>query len=170
MCRRLVAFVMTAWLAECMSSRFFLLFVHCWNKILSLCFLFLSFLQNSRELITKWVPSLKWTFSHEDSFNIRLVYCAFLLWCLLRVTEASHCLPPESLEPAAERLTEYRYNFSRQERALRSISFHKGDISILLEWRKSISTCGCKSSKSATENRGCEDFLINRTYKTDIHM
>ncbi|TWW56164.1 Tripartite motif-containing protein 55, partial [Takifugu flavidus] len=44
---------------------------------------------------------------------------------IAKVTEASHRLPPESLEPAAERLTEYRYNFSRQERALRSISFHK---------------------------------------------
>lgn len=100
-----------------------------------------------------------------SSFSIRPVYCAFLLWCLLRVTEASHCLPPESLEPAAERLTEYRCNFSRQERALRSISFHKGDNSILLEWRKSITTCGCKSSKSTTDNGGCEDILLNRLTK-----
>lgn len=105
-----------------------------------------------------------------SSFSIRLVYCAFLRWCLLRVTEASHRLPPETLEPAAERLTEYRYNFSRQERALRSISFHKGDISILLEWRKSITTYGCKSSKSATDNGGCEDFLLNWTYETDVHV
>ncbi|XP_011617054.2 tripartite motif-containing protein 54-like isoform X2 [Takifugu rubripes] len=47
---------------------------------------------------------------------------------IAKVTEASHRLPPESLEPAAERLTEYRYNFSRQERALRSISFHKEQV------------------------------------------
>lgn len=52
-----------------------------------------------------------------------------LLWCLLRVKEASQCFPPESLEADADHLTDYRYNFSRQERALRSINFHRGDVS-----------------------------------------
>lgn len=51
-----------------------------------------------------------------------------LLWCL-RVTEASQCFPSESLEADAGGLPVYRYDFSRQEQALRSINFHRGDIS-----------------------------------------
>lgn len=47
---------------------------------------------------------------------------------VLRVTEASQRFPSESLEAAADCLPVYRYDFSRQEQALRSINFHRGDI------------------------------------------
>lgn len=45
---------------------------------------------------------------------------------LLRVTAASGCYPADTLKPGDECLSHYRYDFSRQERALRSIAFIKG--------------------------------------------
>lgn len=45
----------------------------------------------------------------------------------LRVIAATGSCPAETLTPGYENMSHYRFNFSRQERALRSIDFLKGN-------------------------------------------